>query len=572
MLLAWMMLPCTSSAISKEAQRRLTYFYLAAQRQKTLENYASMAELLQHCLEIDPNDAASNYEMAMVHFTTGQDSSALSLLRKAVHNDPKNPWYLESLASVYLSMHKTDEVIPILEEMTTLQTKRTDVLAQLFQLYKSNGRTEDAIHVLDRIQTLQGNSTRIASQKYALYIDLGDTITAFEQLKSLCREFPYDATSLLLLGDQYMEAEMPDSALATYAKVERIDPHNIMLQASRMQYHLLTGDTIRFREMRDSVVMEDKADLALRVNALGSVAREALQDSTLRLHAERIFANLLAPEKPPVPFLQLYLSYKSYSENVSNEALIPLLERILQVEPSNLQTLQEMLQYYAMNNDFIHVAELCQSALVYHPSELAFHYFLGLALAQQDKKQEARNALTTAVRQANESSRPDMVGDIYALLGDIEHELGHEQAAYEAYDSCLVYTPDNVSCLNNYAYYLSLKEEQLDKAEKMSYRAIKAEPSNKTYIDTYAWVLFMQNDYTTARIYMDRVVDPTQNDSTLLANPEANTTLLEHAGDIYFHCNQPEQAIRLWQLARQKSEEKNAILNKKIKKRKYIKR
>lgn len=584
MLTAWALMPCALFSYTRadnahegdggEAQRRLTYYYLAAQQYKAQDKISAMTEALRHCLDINPNDPASNFDMALLHMSIGQDSTALNLLKRAVSNDPKNPWYMETLASFYLSLHKMEEAVPILEQMSKIQTKRTDILAQLFQLYKSGGRTEDAIHVLDRIQLLQGNNTRIASQKYALYLDLGDTAMAFNQLKTLCKEYPYDASSLLLLADQYMTANMPDSALATYDKVERIDPHNVMLQTSRLQYHLLVGDTVRFREARDSVVLSEHADISLRINALSSVVREALQDTTRRVHAERMFAILLAPEKPDVSFLQMYMTYRLYIHNAKEEELVPIMERILVVDPSNMQTLQDLLRHYAMKADIIRVGELCQNALIYYPSELAFHYYLALSLAQQEKLQEAVDALTTAIRQANEESRPDILGDVYSLLGDVHHQMGHEKEVYQAFDSCLVYTPDNVSCLNNYAYYLSLKGEQLEKAEKMSYRSIKAEPTNKTFLDTYAWVLFVQEDYTTARIYMDRVVDPAQADSTLLADEDVSSTVLEHAGDIYFQCGQAEQAVRFWQLARQKAEPdaKNALLNKKIKKRKYFKK
>ena len=50
--------------------------------------------------------------------------------------------------------------------------------------------------------------------------------------------------------------------------------------------------------------------------------------------------------------------------------------------------------------------------------------------------------------------------------------------AYAAYDSSLVYNPDNIGTLNNYAYFLSVERRQLDKAEEMSYRTVKAEPEN----------------------------------------------------------------------------------------------
>ncbi len=554
-------------------QRRLTYYYLAAEQQKAMGNNSAMADLLQHCLDIDADHPAVNYELAMVQFNLRNDSAGLRLLRNAVEHDPNNPHYLETLASVYLSTRQMDKAVPVLEHMTKLQTKRTDILAQLFQLYKSNGRTQDAINVLDRIQTLQGNDTRIATQKFGLYMDLGDTVRAFSQMKALCNEHPYDASSLLILGDLYLSVDQPDSARVILNKAERIDPHNVNLQMARMQYHLSVGDSLRYRAMRDSIILDEKTDIGLRVNGLGLLAREALADSTKRLHTEHIFATLLAPERPDISFLQLYMAYRAYVYNEQTEQLLPIMERILEVEPSDLQTTQDLLRYYISKNDIEHVGNLCQKALLYHPGEMAFHYFLALSLAQQKKLPETLNALQTAIRQVNEDSRVDILGDVYALLGDVHHEMGNEKAAFEAYDSCLVYAPDNVGCLNNYAYYLSLKNEQLERAEKMSYRTIKVEPGNKTYLDTYAWILFMQGDYTTARIYMDRVVNTEAADSTLLNDPDMSPVLLEHAGDIQAQCGQTEQAVRLWKIARQKdTDTKNAILNKKIRKQKYIKK
>lgn len=556
--------------LSNADRARLTYFYLAAQQKKADEEYTSAAQLLQHCLQINPNDAASCYDLALIHFSLGQDNLALPLLKKAISNDPKNPWYLETLASVYLTTRKTDEAVPVLEQLASLQTKRTDVLVQLIQIYKSKGRTQDAINTLDRIQTLQGNNTQIASQKYALYIDLGDTVKALNQLKQLCEEFPYDATSLLLLGDQYMDVGLADSATIVYDKVEHIDPHNVMLQASRLQYHLLMGDTLHFRTLRDSIILDRKADPAIRINGLGSLARDAIRDSTQRAHAESIFANLLADEKPAISTLQVYMAYKTYSENATFEQLLPYMERILEIDPSEFETIRQLLAFYAKQNDAKRVGEICQRALIYHPGEMVFHYFLGMSYAQQDKTQEAINSLHIALRQLHDNTPPDVIGDVYAMLGDLEHQLGHETEAFAAYDSCLVYSPDNASCLNNYAYYLSLHKDQLARAEEMSYRSIKIEPDNKTFLDTYAWVLYTQDDYTTARIYMDRVVEPAKADSSLLADDNISATLFDHAGDIYLKCGQPELANRFWQLALTKSTDKkmNATIRKKLKKNK----
>ena len=139
-------------------------------------------------------------------------------------------------------------------------------------------------------------------------------------------------------------------------------------------------------------------------------------------------------------------------------------------------------------------------------------------------------------------------------------------------DSALVYMEDNIMCLNNYAYYLSLKGEQLDRAEEMSYRTIRQEPDNITYLDTYAWILFKKGDFAHARTYMDKVVNPEKTDEEILADDRLMGNLIEHAGDIYAHLDEPETALRLWKLAKEKGDATcTPQLKKKIKRKKYIK-
>lgn len=552
-----------------EQQRRLTYYYLAAQQAKEKGDLSSMVDLLRHSLHIDSLNPAATYDLATIWFPLRRDSTAVAQLRHATELDPRNPWYLETLATAHLQLRQQDEAIPILERMAKLQSKRTDIPAQLYQLYKQKGRSEDAIKALDRLQTLQGNSTRIAALKYQLYIDLNDTVKAFSVLHDLCREYPYDAQSLLFLANQYVAVGYSDSAQMVFRDVERIDPQNVLLKYSRLQYHLSVGDSVRYRAMRDSLILSPNADEQLRNESLTQLVSEAASDSSTIAHCDSIFSVILAAERPPVSALNMYAVYRTYVYQEEPIKIIPIFQRILDIDPSNLQVLQTMMQIYIQQNDIIAIRDLSQKALIYHPSDLSFHYFLGMALAQEKQTSAAIKALTTAIRQTDEESNPQMVGDIYCLLGDLLHENGQEKQAFAAYDSCLVYMPDNAACLNNYAYFLSLKDTQLEAAEQMSYRAIKAEPNNKTYLDTYAWVLFMREDYTTASNYMNRVVNTELSDSALLADEELSAVLIEHAGDIQSKLGNTEQALRLWQLAARK-EKPTAILRKKLKKKKYV--
>ena len=185
-----------------------------------------------------------------------------------------------------------------------------------------------------------------------------------------------------------------------------------------------------------------------------------------------------------------------------------------------------------------------------------------MAYYQTDEHDEALDALRRGVSQINEKSNKEFVSDFYAIMGDILHEKGQNKQAFEAYDSCLVWKADNYGALNNYAYYLSELGQDLTRAEQMSFKTIKAEPENPIYLDTYAWILFMEEKYEEAKVYIDQAL---ANDSTL------SSVYFEHAGDIYSKTGDTGKAVEFWKKALEQDKE-NALLRKKIKLKKYVKK
>ena len=145
-------------------------------------------------------------------------------------------------------------------------------------------------------------------------------------------------------------------------------------------------------------------------------------------------------------------------------------------------------------------------------------------------------------------------------MGDIYHTKKQVNLAYAAYDSSLVYNPDNNGALNNYAYYLSVEKKDLDKAEEMSYKTIKAEPDNNTYLDTYAWILFIKKKYTEAKVYMD---------DAMKKGGDKSEVVVEHCGDVYYMNGLKEDALKYWIKSREMGN-KSEVLKKKIEQKKYI--
>ena len=548
--------------------RRLSYFYQEGIKQKLAGNLSEAHDLFQHCLDIDPDDPDALFEMAYMKFFYGQDSIGTEMFRRVVELDNHNPRYIQSLAAAYLAQNQFDEAIPVVERLAELQTRRSDVLYQLVELYKANGKTDEAIRALDRIELLEGRTLQTSMQKYALYLDQDRKNEAFRVLEEMEKESPYDLRIPLIRGKQYLENEEPEKALECFNKVAQADPQNAELRMAMMDYYAHTQQTDLRQTLRDSLLYTKDTPDEVRAQMV-TVLIEDLKGQPQQKEVVLQTLDSLIHLSPTPLMYSLRVSYLMHTQ-ASQDSIVVAMRDLLKVDPSNENALSRMLAHYLSQRDMEQVAEICRMGINTHPESLTYYYYLGIALTQMKQNESAIEVLQGGLKQAEGQAQPELIADIYEILGEVYHEQGRIEETFAAYDSCLVYKDDHAACLNNYAYYLSLRNERLDEAERMAYRAIKAEPLNKTYLDTYAWVLFMQENYTMAKFYIDRVISPSVADSTLLADDDVHADVLEHAGDIYAQNNDIEQALRYWTLAKQKGCE-SATLPRKLKQKKYIK-
>jgi tetratricopeptide (TPR) repeat protein len=570
-LIAALALFLPSVASDVKAQTNFDYFYLEAEKCRLAEDFSSAMDLYRHCLDINPEAPEALYNMGLLYLYMRSDSLGTAYIRRAADRDANNPYYLETLAALYLNKRDAESAIPVLEKMASLQSRRSDVLSQLAQLYSTVGDTDKAIDALNRIELLEGISPQVSVEKYRLYKEKGMLDQAFAELQALCDDSPHDMNLRVVVGSQYMQAGDTAKALSIYDEVRQREPANMNLQLAMMDYFRDSGRRERYDRSRDSLLFSPDSPTQLRVLLLRSYIEDERRDSTYIQQLQAAFDTLLARPQQNTDILMMKAAYQVYTKE-PQEALCQTMRQMLEVEPGNETALRELLQYYVEQNDEKGVEDISRRGLNYHPEETVYAYYLGMALGEQKKYAEATEVLHQGLRVRTESVHPNLVSNVFGVLGDIYYQQGKEREAFAAYDSSLVYKSDNIMCLNNYAYYLSLKGEQLDKAEEMSYRTIRQEPDNKTYLDTYAWILFKKEDYTHARSYMDKVVNPEKTDDELLADSTLLGNLLEHAGDIYAHLDQPETALRLWRLAKQKNDGScTPMLRKKIKRKKYIK-
>jgi tetratricopeptide (TPR) repeat protein len=197
-------------------------------------------------------------------------------------------------------------------------------------------------------------------------------------------------------------------------------------------------------------------------------------------------------------------------------------------------------------------------ALAIFPNQAALYLYTGIAYTQFKNHEKAITYFTNAV--SLETENTEILGQIFSSLGDSYHALKKHKESDHAFDKSLKYLPDNSFTLNNYAYYLSLRGENLDKAEEMSRRSNELVPNNSSSLDTYAWILFRLKKYTEAKVWIEKAI---------AVDKSGSDVLIEHYGDILFFVGEKTNALIQWEKAKT-SGSKSTILDRKINEKKYI--
>lgn len=537
-------------------------FVLEGHRQMTLGNHSDAFELIRHALELNPKSVAALEEMGEFWHFMHNDSMAIVYMSKAAEYAPNDYWVQQPLVELYVNSGKYDEAIHLLEEMSVKYPAKEDILMMLESLYQQKGDFKSVIGVLDKLELKEGKSEQLSREKFRTYMQMGDEEHAFAEISALADEYPNDLRYRVLLGDMHVGQQHFDEALKVYKSVEAEDPTNISLMASMLNYYAATHQDSLYRLQLDAISTNEKLDGATRLRFLNSLVMEHLQSGKDHEHLMSIFDKVLQMPQSDIQIAELCARYLITIDQPA-ERVKPVLNQIIDIDPENTMARSQLLQYATEADDTLEIIRVCRPAVDLDVDDPVFYYYLGIAYYQTDSAQRAVETFKRGFTHVKDATNLQLVTNMYALMGDSYHKLGDMQHAYESYDSCLVYRPDEALVLNNYAYYLSLERKQLDKAEEMSRRSLEKNADNHTYLDTYAWILFQQKRYTEAKEYIDKAL------SAMGSNLNADdANIIEHAGDIYAKCKLMEQALNYWQLSASLAEP-SPVLLKKISKRKY---
>lgn len=549
------MIPKQEQRLNDNDLRRYQYFYLEAIRQEGLGNYPEAFELYRHCLEIDSLASESHFAISGFYSSINKDSLALYHLKKAYSLDPKNDEFAERLGQYYLSQNMIEEGTRVYERLADMCHDRSDFLDVLTRIYQYKKDYPKMLETLNRLEEAEGQSENLTLSKMQVYSSMGDEKGAYEELSRLVKRHPNDLNYKVMMGNWLLAKSRKDEALKAYKAVLKEEPGNPQAQMSLMDYYRTTGNSEEADTLLYRILENPETEAQTRISLMRQVVADNEQSGGDSTRILNIFSRILSLPQQTSDMAEMHVAYMNY-KHMPTDSILSGLNRVLAINPENIAARLQRLDIMWRDTIDENVIAECEKAIDYTPEETALYYYLGLAKYLNKDEAGALKALRKGATTIKEETPKEISSRIYMITGDILHSMNKSEEAYAAYDSCLNINPNEISCLNNYAYYLSEENRDLKRAEQMSYKTIKAEPENTTYLDTYAWILYMQKRYEEARIYIDQAL---KNDST-----ETSSVIWEHAGDIYIRLGLKSDASNYWQKAIDSGADNATEIRKKI--------
>jgi len=544
-------------------RRKFDCFFLEALRMKANERHNDTYNLLLHALEIDSTSSSALYEIANYYLFLGQTDLAFHALQKAAEYSPHNFEYRIALASLARELDNHDEeAVAMYESLVADYPDKPELNYYLSELYVRRKEPEKAIQALNVLEQNIGMSESLTLQKFRLYSQLNQRERAFNEVKRLADQFPYESRYRIILGDLYLEQNETDTALVYFRKAHEIDPENPYYIVSMANYYEHIGDNKAASEEIDAALRNPKLEVDTKLGILSRYI-QTLQLNKKEMDAANTLFETLMDQHSQEKGLNLMYGQFLLMQGKTEEAKFRF-QVVTESIPENSEAWKQLIGIALRANDADECIKICNQALEHFPEMPDFYFYKGAGYYQKKEYLTALETYQQGLQFVTEDELP-YKSDFFGQIGDLYHHLNRNQEAYQAYDSALFYNERNVVVLNNYAYFLALDKHDLSKAERMSNQCIKLQPDNSTYLDTYAWVFFVQGNYTLAKFYIERAMS---------VDSDKSAEIIEHYGDILFMTGDVDNAVAQWTIALEKKKSEadadTAVLERKIAERKYL--
>lgn len=506
-------------------------------------DFAKAVLEFQDALRYD-QDPAIYYALSKNYSFLGKHSLAIEAAREAVKRGPDEMTYRRNLAEIYVMAFEYDAAAEQFEEIIRRDSSQLSAWYSLARLYQPR-KPLRALNVYEEITRRFGPEWDVLLQVAEINNKMGKFEKAADALHEMAELDPANKPLKESLAQTYARAEKYDDAIAVYSELRELYPDDVSLLAEIAGVRLARGESAKAMDDFEKILSRDSLSVDVKLHIGEMCFAQLGKDSTLAPRTSKIFERIAAQH--PEDWRPFWFLGAVGAMMHDDSASIKNFRRVTELASWNADAWVYLSSVFLGKNNFEEVARILESAVRILPDDYRVNFFLGISYSRLNRSIDAARVLERA-RQIN----PKEV-DAIAQLALVYDGMGKFEESDALYEEALRLDPANALVLNNFAYSLSERNLQLDRALTMSRKALEADPANPSYLDTIGWIHYRLGNYTEAERYVKEAI----------GKGEVNAVVYEHLGDIYYRLNQKDLAIEQWNLAL-KLDAGNAALRDKI--------
>ncbi len=534
--------------ISEKDQMIFAFNFVEGCKERMKGNMESAESKFKECLRIDPTSSAVKYELGNIYRFNGLYDNALKYGKECANDDPKNEWYQLLYLECLHNKRQFSQAAEIYSKLIKNYPNRADFYEGLAAEYMYAGNYEKSYKTFDELEKKFGQNEAFTLNKIKLLRQLKKNNEAEAEFKKLIQSNKTEARYYTYLAEFYQETNQNDKAMETYQEILKIDPKNPMVHLALADYYKSQNDKENFYNEVKIAFENPDLETDTKVKILASYYELSDVNPTFKQQALELCSIALKIHPMSADIHSIYADFLLKDKKIS-EARTEY-TKAMSIDKSPFSVWSQLMYVESELQDYKSLAEHSSEAMELFPNNPLPYYFNGFSNIQLQKYDAAIKSLEDGIEFVYNNN--PLLLEFYTNLGNAYNSVKNYAKSDEAYDDALKVNPDDASTLNNYAYFLSLRKEKLDKAEKFSRRSNELSPNNRSYIDTYGWILYQQGKYKEAEEWLGRAV-----------KMGSKSAISEHYGDVLYKLGRKEEALKYWMDA--KSAGDNSVtLDKKI--------
>jgi tetratricopeptide (TPR) repeat protein len=497
----------------------------------------------QDALRYD-HDPAIFFALAKSYAQLRRYAPAAENAAMAIKHDPKRIEYRELLAQIYINAGQFDQAATEFKAILQIDPQNVNAAYTLAQLLE-RVKPLEALELYNSLVARQGPTWEVMLQIAQLNTMLNRHDKAAEALEQMLKIDPSNLPLKQNLAESYIRLKKFDNARSMLNDVLEKNPDNVMLRATLADVYLQQNDWTSAKKELTTILASDSLDPDTHLRIGMAYYAQTIKDTLIIPEAIDVFKQY---EKNYPTDTRPFVFLGVLNRGIHNDSIAEnYFTRATQAANWNGDAWWQLGWMYFDKQDFMETISIMNKAKQYVPEDFRIYMLLGIAYNRAGLQQDSRVALERAV----ELNPTDL--NALSSLGLTYDALKMHTASDSTYERALRIDPNFALVLNNYAYSLSERGLQLERAERMSKASLAADSLNSSYLDTYGWILFKKGRYAEALPYILRAVEL----------GDASPVVLEHLGDAYAKLDKMEEAKKYWSMALEK-DQNNAGLKAKL--------